>query len=316
MACTQGQTTPPRSATLRLARTTFCGVLLVGLPTVGHITEASGTAQARIPSAMAPVGPFVNVAHDLGLRTPNASGGLEKRYLVETPGTGAAWIDFDRDGRIDLFLPNGHGGRYVDYEDGSSRLRVDRRPPDELYRQSVERGFEEVGLDAGVAATGWAAGATTGDIDNDGWPDLYVTQLGSNVLYRNNGDGSFSDITDAARADDARWSNSAAFADLDGNGFFDLYVTNYVRFDLDDPPFDGKDICTFNGVSGSCGPVMFEHDSDLLLWGGVEDPGAGIRFRRQDQREILNAAYAGLGVMPIDIERWFFAAHTGRDSII
>jgi hypothetical protein len=102
-------------------------------------------------------------------------------------------------------------------------------------------------------------GGAVGDYNNDGWPDMYITCLGSNVLYRNNGDGTFTDVAKAAGVDDPRWSAGAAFGDYDADGYLDLLVSNYVDFKLNDlPGFGSSPTCRFRGIDVSVWPAWSE----------------------------------------------------------
>ncbi|MFQ5744816.1 MAG: tetratricopeptide repeat protein, partial [Acidobacteriota bacterium] len=121
------------------------------------------------------LGPFTDVAATSGLTTANRSGTREKGFLVETTGSGAAWLDYDGDGRDDLFLANGNGVRYLPLGNGGNAMEVTTRPPDALMRQLPQAGFANVAATAGVADLGWAGGVAVGDLDNDGWPDLFIT---------------------------------------------------------------------------------------------------------------------------------------------
>ena len=139
---------------------------------------------------------------------------------------GVVLIDYDRDGWPDIYFTN---APTVDMAvKGEKSLGV-------LYHNNHDGTFTDVTAKAGLATRCFAMGGAVGDIDNDGWPDLYVTCLGGNILYRNNGNGTFTDTTAKAGVADGRWSTGAAFGDYDGDGFVDLMVTNYVDFHLNDP---------------------------------------------------------------------------------
>ena len=125
--------------------------------------------------------------------------------------------------------------------------------------------FVDVTDKAGVGYPGWGMGVVVGDIDNDGWDDLYVTCYGPNRLYRNNGDGTFVDVTDKSGVGDPRWSTGAAFADYDGDGWLDLFVANYVDVRLDALPEFGKGkFCEFHGIPVQCGPRGLRGSGDTL----------------------------------------------------
>ena len=165
---------------------------------------------------------FVDVAEQSGLSFQHISGSAEKNHILETIGSGVAWIDYDRDGWPDLFAVN--GGSWEDLVRGIPSAG------NALFRNNRDGTFRDVTQAAGVVGSHWGMGATVADYDNDGWPDLYVCNYGPNTLYRNNGDGSFSDTTQKAGVGDPSWSSSAAFGDADGDEWLDLYVVNYVEY--------------------------------------------------------------------------------------
>ena len=188
----------------------------------------------------APVVNFIDVAAQSGITVPNTFGGKEtKQSILESTGTGAAIFDFDGDGANDIFIANGPPSR------------------SELYKNDGSGHFTEVGLQAGLTATGWAQAVCVGDIDNDGHPDLFVTYYGHNVLYRNLGNGKFEDIT--ARAglpvDGTRWGSGCALLDYDRDGKLDIFVANYVDLDQSNVPKPGSSKnCEWKGLAVWCGP--------------------------------------------------------------
>ena len=155
----------------------------------------------------------------------------EKKYIVESMSGGVILIDYDRDGWLDIYLTN---APTVEMELKKQKSRS------ALYHNNKDGTFTDVSDKAGVALPGFAMGGAVGDFNNDGWADIYVTCLGSNVLYKNNGDGTFTNVTKTAGVDDVRWSTGAAFGDYDDDGFQDLMVANYVDFKLNDLPGFGS----------------------------------------------------------------------------
>jgi hypothetical protein len=143
---------------------------------------------------------------------------------------------------------------------------------------------------AGIVATGM--GVATGDFDNDGWVDLYVTALGPNHLLRNNGDGTFSDVTAKTRTDDPRWSTSATFFDYDNDGWLDLYVANYVRFSAD----MRRDCYSAASARDYCNPVVYEPVPDSLF----HNEGNGTFSDVSARAGIVRAPARGLGVLAAD----------------
>lgn len=196
---------------------------------------------------------FEDVAAEAGLDFQHFSGSPEKQYILESMSGGVAWIDFDRDGWMDLYLVN--GGRWEELVQGK------RTVSNALYRNNGDGTFTNVTGKAGVGNRHWGMGVAAGDYDNDGWVDLFVCNYGPNTLYRNNGDGTFRDVTDTAGVGDGRWGVSASWGDYDADGWLDLYVTNTVQFDHEAPePME----CHYRGITVQCGPLGMVGDSDIL----------------------------------------------------
>jgi hypothetical protein len=234
---------------------------------------------------------FTDVTREAGITFINAAA-KEKKYVVESMGGGVAFFDFDRDGRLDIYLVNSYTVE--------ASLARSPRPKAALYRNLGNGKFEDVATKAGVDDPGWAMGVSIADFDNDGFDDLYVTCFGPNRLYRNRGDGRFEDVTAKAGLGDPRFSTGAAWADYDHDGDLDLFVANYVDFKLDDLPQFGKgQLCQYRGVPVQCGPRGL--------------PGAGDALYRNNGNgsftEVSKAAgvddpqgFYGLGVMWTDLD--------------
>jgi hypothetical protein len=229
--------------------------------------------------------PFVDVTAKTQIDFVHKSGASPEKYMVETFGSGVAWIDYDNDGFPDLFFVNGAPGA-----------------ANVLYHNNRDGTFKDVTQRAGVAGTGTKAsyktGAAVGDYDNDGYLDLYVAAFGPNVLYRNNKDGTFSDVTLRAGVAGAptEWSTSTGFFDFDRDGDLDLYVTNYLDYRLDDNPYCGfkKD-----GYRMYCNPTMFDGMADRLF----RNNGDGTFADVSRQAGIANPTGKGLGVTFCDYDR-------------
>ena len=181
----------------------------------------------------------------------------EAKFIAESMSGGVALIDYDGDGWPDIYFTN---AQTVDM----ARQGVKSRSA--LYHNNHDGTFTDVADKAGVAYPCWAMGASVGDYNNDGLPDLLVTCLGGVVLYRNNGDGTFTDVTKASGlAIDSGWATGAAFGDYDGDGWPDLFVSHYVDFRLDDlPVFGSTKSCKYLGIDVQCGPRGLKGSPDNL----------------------------------------------------
>jgi hypothetical protein len=206
---------------------------------------------------------FKDIAKQAGLSGwRHTLGSASKQYIVETDGSGVALLDYDNDGWLDIYLVN---GSTVDADAGRAPV-----PKAALFRNNHDGTFTDVAVQAGVTNQRWGYGATVGDYDNDGWPDLYVTNLGSNRLYHNNHDGTFTDVAVQAGVTVGAWSTGASFGDYDGDGRLDLFVPGYVQFDFERPPQAGTasaafSTCEFRGVATSCGPRGLSGAADHLF---------------------------------------------------
>src|SRR5581483_2514100 len=192
---------------------------------------------------------FVDIAPKLGLIASNIYGGLSRKdYILETTGNGAAILDYDGDGRDDIFVAN--GTRLHDSQ-------TDKNELPQLYHNDGNGHFTDVAAKAGFTRTGWAQGVCVGDFDNDGRPDLMVTYYGHNVLYRNSGDGRFEDVTEKAHlpTNGTRYGSGCSFVDYDRDGYLDLFIANYVDLDLNNTPAPGHgEYCIWKEIPVMCGP--------------------------------------------------------------
>ncbi|MBA3298145.1 MAG: CRTAC1 family protein [Acidobacteria bacterium] len=243
---------------------------------------------------------FTDVAARAGLTQPSVYGEADrKRFIIETNGSGTAFVDYDRDGWVDALVLSG------------SRLEADGRkevawpkgtaPLSRLYRNRRDGTFADVTVRAGLHKVGWASSVCAGDYDSDGWIDLFVTYFGHNVLYRNRGDGRFEDRTAAARvaAAGVRWGSGCSFIDHDRDGDLDLFVANYLAFDVASAPEPGQGAnCLWKGIPVNCGPKGLPTDTNLFYRnrgdGTFEDVSGPSRIAAVTGRYPMTAIAADL----------------------
>jgi enediyne biosynthesis protein E4 len=199
---------------------------------------------------------LVDITASTGIQFEHLSS-PEQKFIVESMSGGVALIDYDRDGWPDIYFTNAQN---VDMALHGKKARS------ALYHNNHDGTFTDVTERAGVGYPCWAMGATVGDYNNDGWPDLLVTCFGGVVLYRNNGDGTFTDVTRAAGlGGDSQWATGAAFGDYDGDGWDDLFVSHYVDFHLNDmAAFGSSETCRYMGIDVQCGPRGLKGSPDNL----------------------------------------------------
>jgi hypothetical protein len=200
---------------------------------------------------------LVDVAAHAGLTAPIIYGGVDTNaYILEAIGCGCAFIDYDNDGWLDIFLLS--GTRFTGAPAGATNR---------LYHNNRDGTFTDVTEKAGLKRTGWACGVTVADYNNDGYDDIFITYWGSNALYRNNGDGTFTDVTRQAGLLDEkpRWNTGCTFVDYDRDGHVDLFVARYLQFDREHIPAAGQSAeCNFKGVPVNCGPRGLPTDTHSL----------------------------------------------------
>jgi hypothetical protein len=263
------------------------------------VAAAVGATLPLLAQQARPVVPtFVDATAASGIEFRNVCGAPpgDKGWLSESMGAGAAWLDYDLDGKLDLFLVNG----------STHQRKAGTGEPNRLFKGDGKGSFVDVTAKSGLGHRGWGYGVAVGDYDNDGDPDLYVTNLGPNALFRNEGDGTFTDVTAKAGAGDPSWGTSAAFFDADGDGDLDLYVANYVDFDTAKIPRFGTEeaakttTCTVQGVPVFCGPLGTPPAADVLYRnegnGKFSDATARAGLR-------LDVPRYALGVVSADFDR-------------
>jgi enediyne biosynthesis protein E4 len=239
-------------------------------------------AEAVDGKALVPLGYTIkDVAHEAKLEFEQVCGGdSSKKYILETTGSGVAFIDYDNDGWLDIFLVNG------------SRLQgfaQQQNPGNKLFHNNRDGTFTDVTERAGLSHSGWGQGVCVGDFDNDGNEDIFVTYWGENILYHNNGDGTFTDVSRRAQVAGSakRWSTGCAFVDYDRDGYLDLFVTHYVDFSLLTAKNPGSNpYCIYRALAVNCGPrglvgetsTLYHNNrdgtfTDISTKAGVDHPG-------------------------------------------
>jgi enediyne biosynthesis protein E4 len=206
---------------------------------------------------------FQDISSQAGLTSwHHKMGTSEKPYIIEATGSGVCLIDYDHDGWLDIYLVNGSS---YDAMDGKTEP-----PHAALFHNNHDGTFTDVSAKAGVTNDRWGYGCAVGDYDNDGWPDLYVTNYGANRLYHNNRDGTFTDVAEKAGVTLGNWSTGASFGDYDGDGRLDLFVPGYIHYDMKNPPTSGSQavngfFCAYRGAQVMCGPRGLEGEPDHLF---------------------------------------------------
>ena len=219
---------------------------------------------------------FVDATVDLGIDFVHQNGATPEKRLPETYGPGGTLLDFDSDGDQDLYLINS-GDLLKGRGDAINRL----------YRNDGTR-FVDVTSAAGVPGREFGMGAVSGDYDNDGDQDLYLTNWGEDILYRNGGDGTFTEVTRQVGLGNSQWSSSAAFLDYDSDGWLDLFVTNYVDFTLENHPWCGHPVLRLRFY---CDPGEYSPTRDILY----RNEGDGTFTDVSEEAGIIHAGN-GLGV--------------------
>jgi len=310
-----------------LRATTFLGVLAAGVSALAlaQVTTVSSPAPEARAGAQTVPGLIVNSPHPAQLdaeHRPITAGGLvksgpvvfidgsakagltgwthkmgtpEKNYIIETKGSGVGLIDYDNDGWLDIYLVN---GSTVDALTGKA-------PPSHaaLFHNNHDGTFTDVAAQAGVTNDRWGMGVAIADYDNDGWPDIFVSNFGKNRLYHNNHDGTFTDVAAQAGVTLGNWSSGATWGDYDGDGRLDLFVAGYLHWDWANLPKSSSGgvanaFCTFRGEAVACGPRGLKGEPDHLF----HNNGDGTFTDVSERAGVADkAGYYGLGALFVDI---------------
>ena len=226
---------------------------------------------------------FEEVSASLGIDFIYANGASGRVLMVEATGGGAGWLDYDGDGRLDLYLCQG----------GNPAAEThDSEPQDQLFRQLDSERFDCVTIQSAIRERRYSQGVAVADFNDDGFDDVYVTNVGPNTLQLNLGDGTFEDVSLSAKVADPLWSTSAAWGDLDGDGDLDLYVCNYVDYDPYHPLPCGSD-----GKPGTCHPMQVPAVPDECYF----NQGDGGFIAEARHRGLFGPENKALGVVIADL---------------
>ena len=243
---------------------------------------------------------FADVTARSGIDFTHDNGATGRLLLPEIMGAGGALFDYDNDGDLDLFVVQGSTLEPATREGAAPTVRPSP-PGSRLYRNDLQvhadgsrtLHFTDVTDQSGIVARGYGMGAATGDIDNDGCVDLYVTNLGPNQMFRNNCDGTFTDVSKQTGTGHSGWGTSATFFDYDQDGWLDLFVANYVAFAV-----DMKRECFSRGSAPDyCSPAVYPPAAAQLFHNNGDGTFADVSVASGITRELG----AGLGVVAADL---------------
>jgi len=245
----------------------------VGRPSATGGTESGAPQAAVYDNEKKPItadgfidsGPIVfeDISKKSGLATwSHVMGTPQKKYILETDGSGVGLIDYDNDGWLDIYLVNGSTYKALEGKEPA--------PHAALFHNNHDGTFTDVAVKAGVTNDRWGFGVAIADYDNDGWPDIFVANFGKNRLYHNNHDGTFSDVAEKAGVILGNWSDGATWGDYDGDGRLDLFVSGYLHYDVEHQYLAGdpsvpRAFCQLRGAPVMCGPRGLKGEADHLF---------------------------------------------------
>lgn len=229
---------------------------------------------------------FQEIGQEIGLDFVHSIGADHLKNIVESVGGGAAFLDYDQDGYIDIYMCSGT------WIEGFSKSEKPKKiAENHLYHNRQDGTFEDVTKKAGVGGSGYSMGITVGDFNNDGYPDIYISNYGPNTLYRNNGNGTFTDVTKRAMVGGGKeCSVGAVWLDFDNDGLLDLYVGNYLNFDPEYKYYYAPD--------GFPGPLAYDSQKDILY----HNKGDGIFEDVTEKMGIVDIDGRAMGVGAADYD--------------
>ena len=281
----------PGRKTIRFSGLSLLSILVIFLFVTschpGEKKSASGgkTAEVQLPPSNDEL--FQDITRAAGINFVRTIGDEHLSNLVESDGGGAAFLDYDQDGNIDLYVSNGNYNKILSRNEKKADIKDSEN---HLYRNLGNGTFEDMTKKAGVGDRGYGMGVTVGDFDNNGYPDIYISNFGPNVLYMNKGDGTFKNVTKRAGVAGDECSVGAVWLDYDKDGYLDLYVGNYIEFD---PKYN-----YYYAPDGFPGPMAYDGEADVLY----HNNGDGTFTDVTKEMHVYNTDGRAMGVGAADYD--------------
>ena len=281
----------PERKTFRFPGLSLLSILVIFLFVTschpGEKKSVSGgkTAEVQLPPSNDEL--FQDITRAAGINFVRTIGDEHLSNLVESDGGGAAFLDYDQDGNIDLYVSNGNYNKILSRNEKKADIKDSEN---HLYRNLGNGTFEDVTKKAGVGDRGYGMGVTVGDFDNNGYPDIYISNFGPNVLYMNKGDGTFKNVTKRAGVAGDECSVGAVWLDYDKDGYLDLYVGNYIDFD---PKYN-----YYYAPDGFPGPMAYDGEADVLY----HNNGDGTFTDVTKEMHVYNTDGRAMGVGAADYD--------------
>ena len=297
----------------------MASALLLLVLLAGCNTQSTGTPTSAPDSASDTQEWFVDGAIEAGIDFVHFNGMSGGFYFPEHMAPGVGLLDYDNDGDLDVYLVQGQMlGEGKTSRDALIAPRGPLPPRDRLYRNDLQvqpdgtrtLRFRDVTEESRIVGRGFGMGVATGDFNNDGWVDLYVTRFGPNQLFRNNGDGTFTDQSKQSGTDDPGWGVSAAFVDFDRDGWLDLYVGNYLQYGIE---MDRR-CANPAGARDYCHPAVYQAQPDVLY----RNQGNGTFVDVTAKAQMAGTYGPALGVATADYngDGWIdiYVANDGQEN--